>query len=184
VGHCTAACTLTHGGPASTNRGLGSGVRVVRSSRGHLGEHWSGRKPYTKRGFGVRAVCSGSVLVAEVSKRRRAQRNHCGCGQDGGRGPSSSHRDTMRGRKDVESLVTWQQVLRRRACGGPLAGGRCPGSRKPRIFTGCWWNGPWPSGSAVLTRCRLGVTGAPELQRSPVGVRPIATLPKRGGWAK
>lgn len=62
-----------------------------------------------ERGLGVRWACSGSVLVAEVSKRRRAQRSHLGCGQGGGRGPSRNAGNRRR-RKDVWSHATRQRL--------------------------------------------------------------------------
>jgi hypothetical protein len=54
-------------------------------------------------------VCSGFTLVAEVSKRRRAQRSHHGCGQDGGRGPSLSMKGNLgkaKGRREFRHLAT------------------------------------------------------------------------------
>jgi hypothetical protein len=92
-------------------------------------------------GFWYSIGVPGSRLVAEVSKRRQAQRSHPGCGLVGGRGPSScgtpdvyeSHCE----RNGVGSLTCRSRwVTRRRVRGGLLAGGRCLGLWKPRTFTG------------------------------------------------
>jgi hypothetical protein len=111
-------------------------------TEGNLPRYWRTRKRVPVRGSVVGSVCSGSVLVAEVGKKRRTQRSHLGCGRVGGRGSSSQvgNRTGAKGRLALHHPATGggQRVRE-----GPLAGGRRLGPRKPPAFTGCWWNRSW-----------------------------------------
>lgn len=132
AGLCTAAYKLTRGLPASA-----SGAERCRSEVSALGSRSSrpevGNRPRQARlvkarlvwGSVARTVCPGSVLVAEVSKWRRAQRSRSGCGRGGGRGPSSrvgNHAERSgveipvgrkaRRRKGLRRVSCWWKALR------------------------------------------------------------------------
>jgi hypothetical protein len=91
-------------------------------TEGNLPRYWRTRKRVPVRGSVVGSVCSGSVLVAEVGKKRRTQRSHLGCGRVGGRGSSSQvgNRTGAKGRLALHH---------------PATGG---GAKGPRRAT-CWW---------------------------------------------
>jgi hypothetical protein len=166
VGLCTAACKLTLGCSASAS-GASIGAfpeprfwaRAARCREGQPSAVSRGEKSRCVRGSSARSVCSGSVLVAEVSKRRWAQRSHFGCGRGGGRGPSfgrgePSRSETASGNRSFgyewsaegseEDRLLMKGVL---------------GSWKPSAFTGCWWNRFWLVRVRVSAHARSGDSG-------------------------
>lgn len=92
VGLCTAACTPARGFLAGREavfgprfRGFGSGLLPLAVTEGQPS---LARGTSPRRGRVFDRCARALSLVAEVSKRHRAQRSRSGCGRDGGRGPS------------------------------------------------------------------------------------------------
>jgi hypothetical protein len=185
VGLYTAACTLTRGfstrtsgALTGTSRGLGRGRVLLAAGGGRPPPAPEGTKVHSGRGQVVRLACPGSVLWLQKSARDVGLREATSVAAGVGDGGLASGGTTF----GSDRTSGAQQLAGRRARGGLLVGGRCPGPSQ------AFWPSRVVGGSGlgsvglVPRRRRHRMTGTSELRlpASGCGQQPLRCRGKAG----